>query len=175
MIWLRAALFGALAPGTILILLPFVLVTRGIGPRLDLGTWRLSGLVPLAMGLTVILWCFVDFIQRGRGTPAPYEPPRRLVVGGLYRFVRNPQYIGLVLVMVGEALLAGAIVLFGYAALLAVRYHLVVKYYEEPILNRRFGEAYGRYCKAVRGGCLAQPGATPDKWFDPFAMMLQLL
>jgi len=149
MIWLRTVVFAALAPGTLLILVPFVLVSHDIGPRFDLWAVQLLGFVPLAIGLATILWCFVDFVRRGTGTPAPYDPPRQLVVGGLYRYVRNPQYIGLALVVVGEALLTGEMVLFGYAVMLAVGYHLVVKYYEEPILSRRFGEAYARYFDAV--------------------------
>jgi protein-S-isoprenylcysteine O-methyltransferase Ste14 len=106
-------------------------------------------LVPLALGLAVILWCFADFVRRGRGTPAPYDSPRELVVVGLYRFVRNPQYVGVVLVILGEALLSGAVALFGYAALLAVAYHLFVRYHKEPTLGRLFGETYTHYCEAV--------------------------
>jgi protein-S-isoprenylcysteine O-methyltransferase Ste14 len=149
MIWLRTALFAALVPGVVLILVPFALVTRGLGPHLDLGTGQLLGLVPLALGLAVILQRFADFVRRGRGTPVPYDPPRELVVAGLYRLVRNPQYVGVVLVVVGEALLTGAVVLFGYAALLAVGYDLFVRYYEERTLQRLFGEAYARYCHLV--------------------------
>jgi protein-S-isoprenylcysteine O-methyltransferase Ste14 len=149
MIWLRTALFTFLVPGTVLVLVPFVLVSSGFGPRLDLGKANLFGLGPLALGVAVILRCFADFVRRGRGTPAPYDPPRELVVVGLYRFVRNPQYLGVVSVVVGEALLAGSPVLLGYATLLAVGYHLLVRYYEEPTLGRLFGEAYARYCEAV--------------------------
>jgi protein-S-isoprenylcysteine O-methyltransferase Ste14 len=72
-----------------------------------------------------------------------------LVVAGLYRYVRNPQYVGVVLVVVGEALLTGMVVLFGYAALLAIGYHLFVRYYEEPTLGQLFGEPYDRYREAV--------------------------
>ena len=97
----------------------------------------------------MILRCFADFVRRGRGTPALYDPPRELVVAGLYRYVRNPQYVGVVLVIVGEALLTGMVVLFGYAALMAIGYHLFVRYYEEPTLGRLFGEAYARYREAV--------------------------
>jgi protein-S-isoprenylcysteine O-methyltransferase Ste14 len=97
----------------------------------------------------VILSCFVDFIRRGRGTPAPYDPPRELVVAGLYRYVRNPQYVGVFLVSVGEALMADATILLGYAALLATGYGLFVRFYEEPTLGRLFGESYARYCDAV--------------------------
>jgi len=121
----------------------------GLGPRLELGPARYSGLVPLLVGLVIILRCFADFVRRGRGTPAIYDPPRELVVAGLYRHVRNPQYVGVVLVVVGEALLTGMVVLFGYAALMAVGYHLFVRYYEEPTLGRLFGEPYARYREAV--------------------------
>jgi protein-S-isoprenylcysteine O-methyltransferase Ste14 len=149
MIWLRTALFTLLVPGTILIVVPFALVASGIGPRFEFGAWHMFGIVPLAIGLTVIAWCFVNFVLRGRGTPAPYDPPRKLVVAGLYRFVRNPQYVGVVLVVVGEGLLTGATILFGYAAVLAIAYHLFVRHYEEPTLRRSFGEPYTRYCEAV--------------------------
>jgi protein-S-isoprenylcysteine O-methyltransferase Ste14 len=149
MIWLRTLLFTLLVPGTVLVLLPFALVRSRLGPRLDLGGAWLPGVVLLLTGVTVILRCFVDFIRRGRGTPAPYDPPRQLVAAGPYRVVRNPQYVGVFLVTVGEGLVSGAVILFGYTALLIVGYHLRVRYYEEPTLTRLFGETYARYCEAV--------------------------
>jgi protein-S-isoprenylcysteine O-methyltransferase Ste14 len=149
MLWLRTALFTILVPGTELVLLPFLVVLWDLGPRLELGPARYMGLVPLLVGLVIILRCFADFVRRGRGTPAPYDPPRELVAAGLYRHVRNPQYVGVVLVILGEALLTGMVVLFGYAALMAVGYHLFVRYYEEPTLGRLFGESYTRYREAV--------------------------
>src|SRR5258706_11155160 len=149
MLWLRTVVFTILVPGTELVLLPLVVVLLGLGPRLELGPARYLGLVPLGVGLVMILWCFVDFVRRGRGTPAPYDPPRELVVAGLYRYVRNPQYVGVVLIVIGEAVLSGRVVLFGYAALLAIGYHLFVRYYEEPTLGRLFGEPYARYREAV--------------------------
>ena len=149
MLWLRTVVFTILVPGTELVLVPLVVVLLGVGPRLELGLARYFGLVPLGVGLVIILRCFADFVRRGRGTPAPYDPPRELVVAGLYRYVRNPQYVGVVLVVVGEAVLSGRVVLFGYAALMAIGYHLFVRYYEEPTLGRVFGEAYARYREAV--------------------------
>ena len=149
MLWLRTGLFALLVPGTELVLLPLVVVYFDLGPQLEFGPARYSGLVPLLVGLVVIVRCFADFVRRGRGTPAIYEPPRELVVAGLYRYVRNPQYVGVVLVIVGEALLTGMVVLFGYAALMAIGYHLFVRYYEEPTLGRLFGEPYARYREEV--------------------------
>ena len=149
MLWLRTVLFTIFVPGTELVLLPLFVVLLRLGPRLELGPARYAGVVPLFVALVMIVRCFADFIRRGRGTPAPYDPPRELVVAGLYRYVRNPQYVGVVLVVVGEALLTGKVVLFGYAALLAIGYHLFVRYYEEPTLGRLFGEPYARYREAV--------------------------
>ncbi len=100
-------------------------------------------------GAAIIVWCFVDFVRRGRGTPAPYDPPRQLVVVGFYKYVRNPQYVGVILVILGEAVLSGRTLLFGYAVFLAIGYHLFVRFYEEPALRKIFGEDYIHYCAAV--------------------------
>ena len=149
MLWWRTALFTLLVPGTVLVLVPGALLATGLGPSLNVGPARWIGLLPLAFGLGVISTCFVAFIRRGRGTPAPYDPPRELVVTGLYRFVRNPQYVGVLLVTVGEALLAESVILVGYTAFLAVAYHLFVLHYEEPTLHRLFGDAYAHYREEV--------------------------
>ena len=149
MLWMRTVLFTILVPGTELVLLPLFVVLVGLGPRLALGPARYSGLAPFLVGLVMILRCFADFVRRGCGTPAPYDPPRELVVAGLYRYVRNPQYVGVMLVVVGEALLTGMVVLFGYAAVMAIGYHLFVRYYEEPTLGRLFGEPYAHYREVV--------------------------
>ena len=149
MLWLRTLLFTLLVPGSVLVLVPIALLASGVGSTLRLGPARWVGLPPLVLGLAIILWCFAEFIRRGRGTPAPYDPPRKLVSAGLYRFVRNPQYVGVLLVAVGEALLAEASILVGYAACLAIAYHLLVRYYEEPTLGRLFGNSYARYRDAV--------------------------
>jgi protein-S-isoprenylcysteine O-methyltransferase Ste14 len=129
-------------------LVPFVLV-RNFGRQFELGHFQLLGLVLLVPGLTVIIWCFIDFVRRGDGTPAPYDPPRRLVVTGLYKHVRNPQYIGVVLTASGEALFSGSLILLGYAVFLAIGYHLFVRSYEEPTLKKIFGEDYVHYTEAV--------------------------
>ena len=148
MLWLRTLLFALLVPGIELVVIPFILV-RYTGVQFDLGGLRPVALLLFLPGVAIILWCFIDFIRCGRGTPAPYDPPRRLVVAGLYRYARNPQYIGVVLVALSEALFFGSWVLVGYAGFFAAGYHFFVRFYEEPTLTRLFGEEYVRYRAAV--------------------------
>ena len=149
MLWLRTLLFTLLVPGTVLGLVPLALVASRWGPRFDLGAAHSIGFALVLPGVAIILWCFIDFVRRGHGTPAPYDPPRRLVIIGLYKCVRNPQYVGVVLVALGEAVLSGVGLLFVYAGFLAIGYHLFVRWYEEPTLRKMFGEEYVRYCAAV--------------------------
>ena len=149
MLWLRTLLFTLLVPGTVLGAAPLALVTSGWGSRFNLGAAHWIGFALVLPGVAMIVWCFIDFIRRGHGTPAPYDPPRRLVIVGLYRHVRNPQYVGVVLVALGEAILSGRTILFLYAGFLAIGYHLFVRLYEEPTLRRTFGEEYVRYCAVV--------------------------
>lgn len=149
MLWLRTLLFVFLIPGTVMGLVPFALNVSNWGPSINIPGVRLFGFPLMLVGLLIIIWCFVDFVRRGRGTPAPYDPPRRLVVSGLYKCVRNPQYIGVILVVLGEAICAGNMLLFGYALFLTVAYDLFVRLYEEPTLRRMFGGEYVRYCAEV--------------------------
>ncbi|MGI9103467.1 MAG: methyltransferase family protein [Terriglobales bacterium] len=125
-----------------------------IRPNFDysgLRALRLLGLVPLIPGAIVGTHCIFNFAWVGRGTPAPIDPPRHLVVGGYYRYVRNPMYVGF------GAAIVGAWMLFGKArwaaliamALLAIAIHLFVVLYEEPTLRRKFGADYEEFCRNV--------------------------
>jgi protein-S-isoprenylcysteine O-methyltransferase Ste14 len=99
---------------------PLVVVLLSLGPRLELGPARYSGVVPLLVGLVMILCCFADFVHHRYGTPAIYDPRREVVAAGLCRYVGNPQYVGVVLIIVGEAQLTKMVILFGYAGLMAI-------------------------------------------------------
>ncbi|PYO95674.1 MAG: isoprenylcysteine carboxyl methyltransferase [Gemmatimonadetes bacterium] len=146
----RTAVFAIVAPGTVLGYVPYLLLSgRGGAGSLELGPWRWAGLLPLALGGAGIVWCFRDFAVVGRGTPAPIDPPRQLVATGLFRWVRNPIYVALVLALVGEAIVFQATVLLLYSAAVFVACHLFVVLYEEPALRRRFGESYERYRRTV--------------------------
>jgi protein-S-isoprenylcysteine O-methyltransferase Ste14 len=109
-----------------------------------------AGALPLIGGVAILFRCIRDFAVVGRGTLAPIDPPKNLVVSGLYRYVRNPMYVGVLLVLLGEALLFASVSLLIYAAAFFVGAHLFIVLYEEPTLRRRFGESYERYTRTVQ-------------------------
>ncbi len=153
MIWLKDLLFLLAIPGMMVAGFPYlVLLTRGEPPRwpgvATMG-WGVSGLVLVAGGLLAFLACVVDFARKGRGTPFPLDPPRSLVVSGLYRWVRNPMYVGVLNVVLGEAAVFGSGELIGYWFSVLFGFHLFVVLVEEPTLRRTFGAAYEAYCASV--------------------------
>lgn len=150
MVLLRTVIFTFLVPGTVTVLIPYWLLSSpSAAPPLPLGDLRYFGLLPILFGAAVYAWCAWDFTFAGRGTPAPFDPPKELVVRGLYRYVRNPMYVGVLSVLLGEALLFASRRLFGYAAAVFVIFFLVVVLYEEPALREKFGEPYRDYCRSV--------------------------
>ena len=108
------------------------------------------GFILLGLGLLGLLWCVRDFFVAGRGTLAPWDPPKHLVVVGLYRFVRNPMYLSVLTVVVGWWLGTGSRVLAVYAGALAIGFHLRVLLHEEPWLQRQFGAEWVAYSASVR-------------------------
>jgi protein-S-isoprenylcysteine O-methyltransferase Ste14 len=111
---------------------------------------QVVALVPLALGAAVYLRCLWEFAMRGRGIPAPIDHPKELVVTGLYRYVRNPMYLGVLLFLVGEALFFEYRDFLAYTLGWLLFVHLNVLFYEEPNLRRKFGSSYERYSQAVR-------------------------
>ncbi|MDX1649137.1 MAG: isoprenylcysteine carboxylmethyltransferase family protein [Myxococcota bacterium] len=139
---LRNLAFTLLVPGTVAVAVPLWLAgdrEPATGVRLVL-----AGAL-LALGAGLYAWTVYDFAAWGRGTPAPVDAPRRLVVRGPYRWTRNPMYLGVLGVILGEALLLGAWSLLLYAAGVATAFHLFVVLYEEPHLRRTFGARYEAY------------------------------
>jgi protein-S-isoprenylcysteine O-methyltransferase Ste14 len=127
-----------------------VLTWSGIVRPASIGPLQVVGVVIGASGAVLALWCIATFILKGRGTPAPFDPPRRLVDAGPYRLVRNPMYIGAGLALAGAALFYRSWALLGYCAAFALITHLFVVVYEEPTLRTTFGDDYVRYCEQVR-------------------------
>ena len=144
----RTIVYASLFIGFFLVFLPTRLT--GIVTPPPGGATRLLGTGVAIAGLGLALWCVATFALVGRGTPAPFDPPRQLVVRGPYRFVRNPMYIGAILALAGAATAYRSATLLAYAAAFAVVTHLFVVGYEEPTLRRTFGEDYDRYCRDVR-------------------------
>ena len=112
---------------------------------------RIAGAALLGAGLAALLHAFARFVVEGLGTPAPVAPTERLVVGGLYRYVRNPMYLAVAATIVGQALLLGRWVLLAYAAAFLVTVASFVHWYEEPTLQDRYGAEYDAYRRAVPG------------------------
>lgn len=118
---------------------------------LTLPDWpRPLGWALVLAGALLALWCIGTFAIRGRGTPAPFDPPRDFVAVGPYRYVRNPMYIGGFGVLLGAGLALRSPSIVGLAVLFLLLAHLLVLFYEEPALERRFGAPYRRYRSAVR-------------------------
>jgi len=111
--------------------------------------FHLLGLLGVGIGIALLAACILEFAQSGRGTLSPLDPPRTLVIRGPYRHVRNPMYLGVSLIVLGEVLLTRSSALFGYWALWFAAVNLIVLGYEEPALRRQFGDAYERYAAAV--------------------------
>lgn len=161
LLFLKNLLFSVLVPGTVAFYIPVLL---GGGWRaLESLPWGWRGwvaVVPLVVGSCIYLRCVWDFATIGRGTPAPVDAPRELVVAGLYRYVRNPMYLGVLLVVTGWAVLfrSGRIILYECGVALAV--HTFVVLYEEPHLARRFGASYEAYRRAVRRWAPGRRGLT---------------
>ena len=112
---------------------------------------QLAGVVLVAGGTVVLVHAFVRFVVEGLGTPAPVAPTRRLVVGGLYRYVRNPMHVAVGATIVGQALMLGRYELLLYAATFGAAVFAFVRGYEEPTLHRQFGDSYDEYRRNVPG------------------------
>ena len=141
--------FLVLVPGVVAGLLPWALT--GWEPRAPGLALQVAGAVLVAGGAWVLIAAFVRFVVEGLGTPAPLATTEHLVVGGLYRHVRNPMYLAVAATIVGQALILGRPGLLAYAAIFCVAVALFVRTYEEPTLAARYGEQYEAYRRAVPG------------------------
>ena len=143
-----SAVFFVLAPGVVAGAIPWWLTGWEVR-----WSWpapvRVAGAALVAAGVVVLVQAFGRFVREGLGTPAPVAPTETLVVGGLYRYVRNPMYLAVLATIVGQGLLLGQAVLFGYAVVVWVAFASFVRLYEEPHLSQRFGASYQVYRAAV--------------------------
>ncbi len=143
-----SAVFLLLAPGLVAGVVPWWISRWRPGPYAT-PLARVAGALLLLGGLAVLLDAFARFARLGHGTPSPTHPPERLVVSGLYRRTRNPMYLAVLALVLGQALFLGRLDLLVYAAGGALAMHAFVRLYEEPTLERRHGDEYRRYRAAV--------------------------
>ena len=147
---IRAVTYATLFIGLLLVFLPArVLSWSGITAIPLIGVWQVCGMIVAGLGAAIALWCILTFVFVGKGTPAPFDPPQRLVVRGPYRIVRNPMYVGAGLALAGASLVYKSVPLLIYVGLLWLITHGLVVWYEEPKLRRTFGNAYEVYCERV--------------------------
>jgi protein-S-isoprenylcysteine O-methyltransferase Ste14 len=147
----------AAAVGSAIFFVVAPVIVAGFVPRWITGwrpgrTWlpvQLLGWVLVAAGVAVLVHAFARFVTEGSGTPAPVAPTQRLVIGGLYRFVRNPMYVAVVSVIAGQAMIFGRAALWIYAGVAWLTMAAFVRWYEEPALRRQFGTDYETYRRAV--------------------------
>ena len=146
----RAIVYSTAFIAFLLIYLPArVLSWSGIIRPATIATPQIVGIIIGSAGAAVALWCVFTFVWLGKGTPAPFDPPHRLVVRGPYQFVRNPMYLGAGIAIAGAAVFYNSITLFAYSCAFFVVAHLFVLSYEEPKLQRTFGSDYDAYRRTV--------------------------
>ena len=142
--------FLVLAPGVVAGVIPWLITHWHPLPPTDFpGVLRWTGLILIAVGLTVVLDAFARFAWEGLGTPAPVAPTRTLVVSGFYRFVRNPMYVAVTALIFAQAILFASWGVALYGVAVAVAFDTFVRVYEEPTLRRTYGEENGAYCATV--------------------------
>lgn len=146
LLFLKNLLFTLLVPGTVAVYVPVFLISH---PAFELRAVAVTGVPLLLAGSAIYLWCLWDFGSRGRGTPLPLDPPKNLVVRGLYRYTRNPMYIGVLSTIFGWALFFSSTGIAIYGICAALFFHAIVLVVEEPVLKHTFGAAYDKYCAKV--------------------------
>ena len=159
---LRSLLALILIPGTVAGYIPWRIIQ--VRQSMQIPAFAASSVAAAVLalcGICVLLVCVWDFFHAGRGTLAPFDPPKRLVVRGLYRFTRNPMYNGVIALLLGEAWLFQSSALFQYALVIFIMFHLMTVIYEEPALESKFSESYRAYRAAVpRWGFTLRPFAA---------------
>ena len=143
---IKNLLFTVLLPGTVAVYVPYLIAQ---GRSVARGSTLAFALAVLAVGIGIYAWCVWDFATFGRGTPAPIDPPKKLVVRGLYRYTRNPMYVGVLTVVLGWATLFQDVNLLLYLLLIGTLFHLFILGYEEPHLLRKFESQYEAYRSSV--------------------------
>jgi protein-S-isoprenylcysteine O-methyltransferase Ste14 len=146
---IRNLFFTVLQPGLVVGLFPFLILGK-MDLKMDFQMGHYLGTVLFILGLIVLFYCIVKFSLEGLGTISPADPTKRLVISGLYKFSRNPMYIGVILALTGETIFFNSFSLLLYTFVVFTGFNLFIIFFEEPRLRRDFGLEYGQYIKSVR-------------------------
>jgi len=151
-LFLRNLVFTIIQPGLVAGLAPYWILGSDLNKLAILPQLfhHYLGIVLVAIGLYVMLSCIIRFATDGRGTLSPADPTKKLVIKGLYRYSRNPMYVGVMLILIGESTYYMARILWIYTLVIFIAFYLFILFFEEPRLRRDFGDDYQEYCRRVR-------------------------
>lgn len=149
---IRSLLFGTIVGLSIMVVLPYAFISLNDALGLPIYTnflLKATGILLIIVGIALFVYCFQLFKIVGKGTPVPLEPPKELVIKGIYKYTRNPIYVGYWLIILGEFMLFGRLLMLVYLLLFIIANHLLVVFYEEKNLKKRFGNTYKKYTNDV--------------------------
>ena len=151
-LFFRNLFFTILQPGIVAILIPFLLSGQNIKMVFaqPFDWYHLLGLSILAIGTVLMIICVASFAIRGQGTLSPADPTKKLVISGLYKFSRNPMYIGVMMMLIGESIFFQSYIIGVYALIIFIAFNTFIIFFEEPRLQDDFGSEYNEYTKKVR-------------------------
>lgn len=146
---LKTIFFILLVPGFLLGVVPVFVIPMIPGFGLPPGSWNWLAVPFWSVGIAVVIWCAADFVRKGHGTPLPLDPPRKLVISGLYHSIRNPMYAGALFIQMGNIVWFVTLAQVVYWLFLFIGFTLFIRANEEPYLRKTFGAAYEAYCRDV--------------------------
>jgi protein-S-isoprenylcysteine O-methyltransferase Ste14 len=146
---IKTTFFILLVPGFLLGIVPVFVIPKIPGVGFPPGMWNWIAVPFWLVGIATLVWCAADFVRKGRGTPLPLDPPKELVVNGLYRYVRNPMYVGVLFIQIGTIVWFGTLAQAIYWFFLFIGFNLFIRANEEPTLRKTFGMAYEEYYRKV--------------------------
>lgn len=151
-LFFRNLIFTILHPGLVVGFLPYLIAKAELQNafRVPFEFYHILGIILFLLGLVVLLHCILNFALVGKGTLSPLDPTKQLVISGLYKYSRNPMYVGVMLMLLGECLVLRSISLMVYSGVVFIAFNLFIIFREEPRLVKTFGKAYDDYRKSVR-------------------------
>ena len=151
-LFLRNLFFTILQPGIVAGLIPYFIIRRSLSTSIEqpFSLYQYLGSMIFILGFMLMLICIANFAIRGRGTLSPVDPTKKLVIGGPYKFSRNPMYVGVMMILIGESIFFQSTATCIYSLVIFIAFYTFVVFFEEPYLRERFGDEYNRYVRNVR-------------------------